>query len=86
MKIKIGKFLVDITQTAGVYSPKRIGSSASVALLVIGSLAMIAMFFFHTIASHAAPDYVNLGIGLGALGIGSGGGALLHSKSTGESP
>jgi len=86
MKIKIGKFLLDVTQTAGVYSPKKIGSSVSIALLVLGSLAMIAMFFFHTIANHSPPDYVNLGIGLGALGIGSGGGALMHSKSSEESP
>ena len=86
MKIHIGKFMIDLTQEKGKYSPKKIGSSVSVALLVIGSLAMIAMFFFHVIVDHAPPDYVNLGIGLGALGIGSGGGALLHSKSTGESP
>jgi len=82
--MRFKQFMAEITQEAGKSSPRKIGASVSVGILIVGALAMISIFVFHALGGSA--DYIGLGTGVGALAGGSGAGAFLHSKSSGESP
>jgi len=86
MKIcTVSQFLKDLTQEQGQFSPRKMGIVASLVIVVVGAMTMIAIFAYHGVVNaHSTAEYAQLGVGLGALGIGGALGAMFHTKSRQE--